>query len=102
MNIAYAIPCGLLRTNYGRPCFRSVALVVLSSTRTWWLTGEDSNLRSPQGAADLQYAGFSHSPSRPRKLQQLRQPNLFKKTTLRAKTQNGLVSSITGRFNLIS
>src|SRR5712664_4977063 len=34
--------------------------------RTWW-TGEDSNLRSPQGAADLQSAGFSHSPTRPRK-----------------------------------
>src|SRR4030081_1869562 len=32
----------------------------------WW-TGEDSNLRSPQGAADLQSAGFSHSPTRPRK-----------------------------------
>src|SRR6266436_4603413 len=48
--------------------FRSVALVVLSSTRTWWWTGEDSNLRSPQGAADLQSAGFSHSPTRPRKI----------------------------------
>ena len=32
----------------------------------WW-TGEDSNLRSPQGAADLQSAGFSHSPTRPAK-----------------------------------
>jgi hypothetical protein len=32
--------------------------------RGWW-TGEDSNLRSPQGAADLQSAGFSHSPTRP-------------------------------------
>src|SRR4029077_15469320 len=32
--------------------------------RRWW-TGEDSNLRSPQGAADLQSAGFSHSPPRP-------------------------------------
>jgi hypothetical protein len=32
--------------------------------RRWW-TGEDSNLRSPQGAADLQSAGFSHSPTRP-------------------------------------
>ena len=41
---------------------------VLSSTRTWWWTGEDSNLRSPQGAADLQSAGFSHSPTRPRKI----------------------------------
>src|ERR1700757_5129413 len=33
------------------------------SSRGW--TGEDSNLRSPQGAADLQSAGFSHSPTRP-------------------------------------
>jgi hypothetical protein len=32
--------------------------------RAWW-TGKDSNLRSPQGAADLQSAGFSHSPTRP-------------------------------------
>ena len=32
--------------------------------RSWW-TGEDSNLRSPQGAADLQSAGFNHSPTRP-------------------------------------
>src|SRR5437660_3581002 len=32
--------------------------------KEWW-TGEDSNLRSPQGAADLQSAGFSHSPTRP-------------------------------------
>src|SRR6204780_5166965 len=31
----------------------------------YWWTGEDSNLRSPQGAADLQSAGFSHSPTRP-------------------------------------
>ena len=36
--------------------------------RQWgWWTGEDSNLRSPQGAADLQSAGFSHSPTRPAK-----------------------------------
>jgi hypothetical protein len=34
------------------------------AAREWW-TGEDSNLRSPQGAADLQSAGFSHSPTRP-------------------------------------
>jgi hypothetical protein len=33
----------------------------------WW-TGKDSNLRSPQGAADLQSAGFSHSPTRPGKI----------------------------------
>ena len=38
----------------------------LRAASTWW-TGEDSNLRSPQGAADLQSAGFSHSPTRPRK-----------------------------------
>ena len=33
-------------------------------SRNWW-TGEDSNLRSPQGAADLQSAGFNRSPTRP-------------------------------------
>src|SRR5206468_12327365 len=37
------------------------------TTRAWW-TGKDSNLRSPQGAADLQSAGFSHSPTRPVKI----------------------------------
>ena len=36
----------------------------IPTTRAWW-TGKDSNLRSPQGAADLQSAGFSHSPTRP-------------------------------------
>src|SRR3990167_6691528 len=30
----------------------------------WW-TGEDSNLRSPQGAADLQSAAINHSATRP-------------------------------------
>src|SRR6202035_1517095 len=38
----------------------------LGQPSCWW-TGEDSNLRSPQGAADLQSAGFSHSPTRPAK-----------------------------------
>ena len=36
----------------------------VNQERAWW-TGKDSNLRSPQGAADLQSAGFSHSPTRP-------------------------------------
>jgi hypothetical protein len=40
---------------------------VAAEVESWW-TGKDSNLRSPQGAADLQSAGFSHSPTRPRKL----------------------------------
>src|SRR5258708_38589823 len=40
----------------------------------WWWTGEDSNLRSPQGAADLQSAGFSHSPTRPHGESQHRRP----------------------------
>jgi hypothetical protein len=39
----------------------------ISLAPSYWWTGEDSNLRSPQGAADLQSAGFSHSPTRPRK-----------------------------------
>ena len=38
----------------------------LAKIESWW-TGKDSNLRSPQGAADLQSAGFSHSPTRPGK-----------------------------------
>src|SRR5713101_7739198 len=50
----------------------------------WW-TGEDSNLRSPQGAADLQSAGFSHSPTRPRKnppnSNRLFQKNLLEKSS---------------------
>src|SRR6266850_5244843 len=29
-----------------------------------WCTGEDSNLRTSQGGADLQSAGFNHSPTR--------------------------------------
>src|SRR5215467_4610305 len=41
------------------PSFRAARV-----RRAWW-TGKDSNLRSPQGAADLQSAGFSHSPTRP-------------------------------------
>src|SRR5258708_23082403 len=42
------------------------AVFCYPTTRVWW-TGKDSNLRSPQGAADLQSAGFSHSPTRPAK-----------------------------------
>ena len=34
-------------------------------TKGWW-TGEDSNLRSPQGAADLQSAAISRSATCPR------------------------------------
>ena len=30
--------------------------------REWW-TGKDSNLRTSQGGADLQSAGFNHSPT---------------------------------------
>ena len=41
-------------------CIQQVVVI----SKEWW-TGEDSNLRSPQGAADLQSAGFSHSPTRP-------------------------------------
>jgi hypothetical protein len=69
------------------------------ANENWW-TGEDSNLRSPQGAADLQSAGFSHSPTRPRNF--IREANflfvklLFEKLSApQAKTQNGLVSKDT-------
>jgi hypothetical protein len=67
-NIAFAI---ILRCC----CFPSVAqrfpttpfiALAAAEIESWW-TGKDSNLRSPQGAADLQSAGFSHSPTRPRK-----------------------------------
>jgi hypothetical protein len=44
---------------------RLAAASQIAAGENWW-TGEDSNLRSPQGAADLQSAGFSHSPTRPR------------------------------------
>ena len=46
---------------------RSVRPFAFCFASQWW-TGEDSNLRSPQGAADLQSAGFSHSPTRPVKI----------------------------------
>src|SRR5258708_13511086 len=74
--------------------------------RTWW-TGEDSNLRSPQGAADLQSAGFSHSPTRPRKKSQRNANRITRKnksTDLapQAKTQNRLVSRATSPSILTS
>src|SRR5438876_6964199 len=60
------LPCGHSSAHYfqfaaKRPPVRPHAK---PAPRSWW-TGEDSNLRSPQGAADLQSAGFSHSPTRP-------------------------------------
>jgi hypothetical protein len=54
------LPCGFLITD-DHPQDRP------SRTASDWWTGKDSNLRSPQGAADLQSAGFSHSPTRPAK-----------------------------------
>ncbi len=53
------------------PLFIRAVIAIRGTTpanraKNWW-TGEDSNLRSPQGAADLQSAGFSHSPTRPAK-----------------------------------
>ena len=57
-------PVGLCHFHFYRPEFPKAQH--LRAASTWW-TGEDSNLRSPQGAADLQSAGFSHSPTRPRK-----------------------------------
>jgi hypothetical protein len=57
-------PVGLRHFYFYRPEFPKAQ--PLLAYEYWW-TGEDSNLRSPQGAADLQSAGFSHSPTRPRK-----------------------------------
>ena len=54
------LPCGYLITD-DHPSDRP------NRTASDWWTGKDSNLRSPQGAADLQSAGFSHSPTRPAK-----------------------------------
>jgi hypothetical protein len=76
----------------------------LAKSESWW-TGKDSNLRSPQGAADLQSAGFSHSPTRPRKSRhEVRVPlNAVTRAMFgaaRAKTQNGLVSKDTSPFML--
>ena len=93
----------------------------VDSERAWW-TGKDSNLRSPQGAADLQSAGFSHSPTRPslvfrsfsllqvyEKIPETsepggtlnRVPNRFVQQQYQesAETQNGLVSKDTSPFN---
>jgi hypothetical protein len=92
------LPCGLLRT------------------ASYWWTGEDSNLRSPQGAADLQSAGFSHSPTRPRKIngtktrsekqlgREKKSPaqSIQQLAMLRRETQKGLVSKDTSPFNFTS
>ena len=55
--------------------------------KRWW-TGEDSNLRSPQGAADLQSAGFSHSPTRPANLPGKRPGNEFAARTQQSSPTN--------------
>ncbi len=60
--------------------------------RRYWWTGEDSNLRSPQGAADLQSAGFSHSPTRPAEpfgtqLHPVSKTRNLKRTTVRGTSQ---------------
>jgi hypothetical protein len=59
-------------------------LLYQALSESWW-TGEDSNLRSPQGAADLQSAGFSHSPTRPRK--SVRHQTAFATTSYRQTIQ---------------
>jgi hypothetical protein len=55
--------CWRRRTN-GNNFFTPANFFFTSLAGYWW-TGKDSNLRSPQGAADLQSAGFNHSPTRP-------------------------------------
>ncbi len=61
--------------------------------RTWW-TGEDSNLRRPQGPADLQSAAFDHSATCPVRLsssgQALRGPNR-RRVAPRASAQNSIL-----------
>jgi hypothetical protein len=90
-------PVGLRHFYFYRPEFPKAQ--PLLAYEYWW-TGEDSNLRSPQGAADLQSAGFSHSPTRPRKIHrprqvQVRQTFVRNRSGQQAKTQNGLVSKDT-------
>ena len=51
----------------GLPCVASATLALGISSlmfRIWW-TGEDSNLRRPQGPADLQSAAFDRSATCP-------------------------------------
>ena len=44
---------------------RRAAGVHRAQPMKFWWTGEDSNLRSPQGAADLQSAAINRSATRP-------------------------------------
>ena len=79
------------------------AVFCRTPAETFWWTGKDSNLRSPQGAADLQSAGFNHSPTRPAKTilgRNVRVPNLHFNNlhASSAKTQKGLVSKDTIPF----
>src|ERR1700688_2690824 len=41
---------------------RAQAIIFLPQLNSW-CTGKDSNLRTSQGGADLQSAGFNHSPT---------------------------------------
>ena len=57
-----------------------------------WCTGEDSNLRSPLGAADLQSAAINHSATCARPAKRNRppeSPNLLSKTTCPAPGPSG-------------
>ena len=95
---------------------KNPAGTLVTKLESWW-TGKDSNLRSPQGAADLQSAGFSHSPTRPGNF--CRDTKLVSAKTARtltacplfdchavvrervaSKTQTGLVSKDTSPFML--
>jgi hypothetical protein len=60
------MPCAVLLQCYVRKLLVGPSAKTFAKRGRWW-TGEDSNLRSPLGAADLQSAGFSHSPTRPDK-----------------------------------
>jgi hypothetical protein len=57
-----------------------------NQTASNWWTGKDSNLRSPQGAADLQSAGFSHSPTRPAKTPRRQDANCLSPQNLSCKS----------------
>jgi hypothetical protein len=61
--------CQRSQNHVGHECYSQPihwSLVIRSGARPLaqlWCTGKDSNLRTPLGGADLQSAGFNHSPT---------------------------------------
>jgi hypothetical protein len=55
--------CGPPASHHARPGAMEAALRSPRWTAQLWCTGKDSNLRTSLGGADLQSAGFNHSPT---------------------------------------